>query len=87
MRLAASLTALLCTAVSRCLAEDESAIASKIIALEQAWNQAYKLGDKRGLDALLDDHIVLINDDGTIQTVRKRCHRDRSLSRQGSRRR
>ena len=46
----------------------ESAVQSKIIALEKAWNQAYKLGDTRALDALLDDQIVLINDDGTVQT-------------------
>jgi hypothetical protein len=52
MRWAAFLTALLSTAGSLCLAEDETAIASKIIALEKTWNQAYKLGDKRGLDAL-----------------------------------
>jgi hypothetical protein len=36
--------------------------------LEKAWNQAYKLGDKRALDRILDDQIVLINDDGTQQT-------------------
>jgi ketosteroid isomerase-like protein len=68
MRLSVSLMALLSTAVSMCLAQDETAIAAKIVALEKAWNQAYKLGDKRGLDTLLDDHIVLINDDGTVQT-------------------
>lgn len=43
-------------------------IAAKIVAFEKAWNRVYKLGDKRGLDLLLDDHIVLINDDGTVQT-------------------
>lgn len=43
-------------------------VQSKIIALEKAWNQAYKLGDKRALDRILDDQIVLINDDGTVQT-------------------
>jgi ketosteroid isomerase-like protein len=50
-------------------ADDSDAnIQSKIIALEKAWNQAYKLGDKRALDALLDREIVLINDDGSVQT-------------------
>lgn len=43
----------------------DSNVQSKIIALEKAWNQAYKLGDTRALDNLLDDQIVLINDDGT----------------------
>ena len=41
---------------------------SKIIALEKAWNQAYKLADKRALDRILDDRIVLINDDGSQQS-------------------
>ena len=41
---------------------------SRIIALEKAWNQAYKLGDAQSLDSLLDDEIVLINDDGSVQT-------------------
>src|SRR5205809_6675337 len=40
----------------------------KIIAMEKAWNQAYKLGDRKALDTLLDDQIVLINDDGSGQT-------------------
>ena len=89
-----------------------SGVQSKVIALEKAWNQAYKLGDTRALEEILDDRIVLINDDGSIQTkaeflasvhpaksqeqqvapesinvrrVRKHCHRDRSVSSQGSR--
>jgi ketosteroid isomerase-like protein len=41
---------------------------SKIAALEQLWNQAYKAGDKAALGSILDDAIVLINDDGSIQT-------------------
>jgi len=48
--------------------DEQTNVQSKIIALEKAWNQAYKLGDKRALDALLDKEIVLINDDGSIQT-------------------
>src|SRR2546429_3079254 len=52
------------------LAQDnnDAGTQSKIIALEKAWNQAYKLGDRKALDTLLDDQIVLINDDGTVQT-------------------
>ena len=48
--------------------ESESSTKTKIIALEQAWNQAYKSGDTKALDALLDNAIVLVNDDGTVQT-------------------
>jgi ketosteroid isomerase-like protein len=46
----------------------DSSVQSKIVALEKAWNQAYKLGDTRALDNLLDGQIVLINDDGSLQT-------------------
>jgi ketosteroid isomerase-like protein len=70
MRLIGFLLALLCVAGSFAVAQDNSntGVQSKIIALEKAWNQAYKLGDTRALDGILDDQIVLINDDGTVQT-------------------
>ena len=48
--------------------DTNSGVQSKVIALEKAWNQAYKLGDTRALEEILDDRIVLINDDGSIQT-------------------
>jgi ketosteroid isomerase-like protein len=58
-----------CATATFVLAQDaDPGVQSKIIALEKAWNQAYKLGDVRALDTLLDDQIVLINDDGTVQT-------------------
>jgi len=68
MRPAAFVTVLLYMVVATCFAEEDTAVASKIMALEKAWNQAYKLGDKLGLDSLLDDHSVVVNDDGTVQT-------------------
>jgi hypothetical protein len=46
----------------------DAAIQSKIVALEKAWNQAYKAGDAKALDELLDNSIVLINDDGSVQS-------------------
>jgi ketosteroid isomerase-like protein len=48
--------------------ETEAATKSKIVALEQAWNQAYKSADAKALDSLLDNGIVLVNDDGSVQT-------------------
>jgi len=57
--------------VAICLSQDDAAVRGKIVALEKAWNQAYKAGDKRALGDLLDDHIVLINDDGSTQTKRE----------------
>jgi ketosteroid isomerase-like protein len=70
MRMTGFLMAFVCTAVLLMPAQQDadSSVQSKIIALEKAWNQAYKLGDTRALDKLLDDQIVLINDDGTMQT-------------------
>jgi ketosteroid isomerase-like protein len=70
MRLGGFLLAFVCAAGSFVAAQDDTnpGVQSKIIALEKAWNQAYKLGDTRALDGILDDKIVLINDDGTVQT-------------------
>ena len=64
------LLALICALSLLVLAQSDtdSGVQSKIIALEKAWNQAYKLGDTRALKEILDDQIVLINDDGSIQT-------------------
>jgi hypothetical protein len=57
------LLTLVCVAALFVAAQDNTstAIQSKIIALEKAWNQACKLGDTRALDGILDDQIVLIN--------------------------
>jgi ketosteroid isomerase-like protein len=49
------------------LAQDNGSIESKIIAMEKAWNQAYKLRDRRALSEILNDSIVLVNDDGSLQ--------------------
>ncbi len=48
--------------------DTNAAIVSKITALEKAWNQAFKLRDTKAIDALLDDGIVLVNDDGSLQS-------------------
>jgi ketosteroid isomerase-like protein len=48
--------------------DNDPAVQTKIIALEKAWNQAYKIADIKALDALLDNAIVLVNDDGSVQT-------------------
>lgn len=46
----------------------DSTVQSKIIALEQLWNQAYKSADYKALNTILDDDLVLVNDDGSVQT-------------------
>jgi len=70
MKTANVLLALLCATAWCALAQDasESDTKSKIIAMEVAWNQAYKSGDAKALDALLDNAVVLVNDDGSVQT-------------------
>ncbi len=70
MRFTGLLMVLVCATALVVSAQDDAdrVVQSKIIALEKAWNQAYKSGDRRALDRILDDQIVLINDDGTVQT-------------------
>jgi ketosteroid isomerase-like protein len=60
---------LLASAVSLPAQNDSDAAArTKVIALEKAWNQAYKLGDTKALSSLLDDSLVLVEDDGSLKT-------------------
>lgn len=70
MRSASLLMALLSAMTLSTLAQDtsEAATKSKIAALEGAWNQAYKSGDTKALEALLDNAIVLVSDDGSVQS-------------------
>jgi len=70
MKSASLLMVLLCAASLSAAAQDtsDSATKSKIVALEGAWNQAYKSGDTKALDGLLDKAIVLVNDDGSVMT-------------------
>ena len=70
MKLTILLTVFAFTAAQFGFAQEDAnrVVQSKIVALEKAWNQAYKLGDKQALGRILDDQIVLINDDGSMQT-------------------
>jgi len=65
------LLAWVCVMPSAGVAQDDAAVKGKIVALEKAWNQAYKAGDTGALGNLLDDNIVLINDDGSTQTKKE----------------
>lgn len=72
MKSAACLLVLLAASSLFVRAQDnDPAVQSKIIALEKAWNQAYKIADTKALDALLDNAIVLVNDDGSVQTKKE----------------
>lgn len=69
MRRCGILVILLWLAGAALLAQtSDQATKSKIAALEQLWNQAYKSADTKALDSILDDAIVLVNDDGSVQT-------------------
>jgi len=46
----------------------DAAARSQVLALEKAWNQAYKLGDTKALGEILDPNIVLIEDNGSVKT-------------------
>ena len=49
--------------------DDPDAISrSQVMALEKAWNQAYKMGDANALAGLLDNSLVLVEDDGSLKT-------------------
>jgi len=48
--------------------EDEASVRAQILALEKAWNQAYKSGDIKALSAILDNSLVLVEDDGSLKT-------------------
>lgn len=69
MKKAGALILMMCAASCAAYSQDsEAATKSKIVALEQLWNQAYKAGDTKALDAILDKEIVLVNDDGSVQS-------------------
>ena len=66
MRQTGLLMAFVCVASLLAMGQDDSSVQSKVIALEKAWNQAYKAGDIRALNSILDNEVVLIN--GTTVT-------------------
>jgi hypothetical protein len=49
-------------------ADDEGTARAQVLALEKAWNQAYKAGDVKALSAILDNSLVLVEDDGSLKT-------------------
>lgn len=48
--------------------DDEASSRAEVLALEKAWNQAYKAGDIKALSGILDNSLVLVEDDGSLQT-------------------
>lgn len=62
------MSVLICLIPAFVAAQDDSEARAKVLALEKAWNQAYKLGDTKALGSILDDNIVLVEDDGSLKT-------------------
>jgi len=56
------------TAVLISAQEDDSTARAQVLALEKAWNQAYKARDTTALAAILDNSLVLVEDDGSLKT-------------------
>jgi ketosteroid isomerase-like protein len=55
--------------VSHAFAQSQDAAArDQVMALEKAWNQAYKAGDTKALSSILDNSLVLVEDDGSLKT-------------------
>lgn len=48
--------------------DQDAAARDQVLALEKAWNQAYKAGDTKALSAILDNSLVLVEDDGSLKT-------------------
>ena len=49
-------------------AQDNGDDQSRVIAMEKAWNQAFKFRDGKALGGMLDDSVVLVNDDGSLES-------------------
>jgi ketosteroid isomerase-like protein len=61
--------ALLCVPAVLVQAQDDDAAArDQVLALEKAWNQAYKAGDTKALASILDNSLILVEDDGSLKT-------------------
>jgi len=68
MRTAIVVTALMLSASLPAIgqAAELSSSRSKVIALENAWNQAEERKDARALDEILDSSLIYTDDDGTL---------------------
>ncbi|MGA2356913.1 MAG: nuclear transport factor 2 family protein [Terriglobales bacterium] len=62
------LLAQLCAVAAIVHAQDDEVARAQVLALEKAWNQAYKAGDVKALSAILDNSLVLVEDDGSLKT-------------------
>jgi ketosteroid isomerase-like protein len=65
--IAFSVMVLISLSVQLASAQDDEA-RDRVLALEKSWNMAYKAGDVKALDTILDNSLVLVEDDGSMKT-------------------
>jgi ketosteroid isomerase-like protein len=70
MKIFRFLVILLCAALAPAAAQnsDDSAVRSKILALEHAWDQAQERGDVKALSAIFDNALIYVDYDGKLLT-------------------
>jgi ketosteroid isomerase-like protein len=60
---------LVCSVASPATAQDSGdATKTKIRAMEELWIEALKARDTKAIDSILDNSVLLVNDDGSVQT-------------------
>ena len=62
------LLSLVCTLPLAAQEGAEDRVRAEVLALEKAWNQAYKLGDAKALASLFDNGLIMVEDDGSLKT-------------------
>ena len=70
MRTIFSVLLLFCTGQLTVFAQgtSEADTASKILALESAWNQAVETRDTKALDTIFDNFLIYVEHDGSVMT-------------------
>jgi ketosteroid isomerase-like protein len=59
---------LLCVAPVFAQTAEEEKSRAQVTALEKSWALSYKIGDAKALATLLDDNVLMVDDDGALQT-------------------
>ena len=68
MRFSAVVLLLAALFIPSAVAQEAGSVESKIIAMEKAWNQAFKFRDRKALSEIFADGVVIVNDDGSLLT-------------------
>jgi ketosteroid isomerase-like protein len=61
----------LCVSAQAQPAQEDQSAASKILAVENVWNQAEAKGDIKALSLIFDESLVYVDEDGTLLTKRQ----------------